>query len=427
MSLAENKNPIVKRIVVLCKMQLLSPALVGSGEEEYTARDVYVDAKGNPVLPGTSLAGVLRNVLDINDAAALFGSLIDKKEDEKTNKASPLWVYDAPLYTKDSDEVAKIITIDNVRLEDEEKIAASTGKFDFQAVDRGSRFDLRLQLIIRRQKEESEANLEALLDGLLEKLNYLYIGGKTSRGFGKLVCVDIYKQVFYNDPTDLKAWLNFNWHDESNYFKYMPQKPNENGKICAILKLNGTLLIRDDYSVIEDEETAQITSDGIPVIYGTSWAGAIRGGLNRFLKKQNCKAYFDKIFGCSEPETSPSKIRIDASYFGSDKRHNVTRVKIDRWTGGAVKGALFTSRPQFGGSVRLTIYYPPKDEAIRQLIILALQAIDLGIITVGGETSVGRGVFKVKKICINGEVKDKCALFKEKKDALKLELGRAEQ
>jgi len=408
----ENTNPIIKRIVVLCKMHLLSPALVGSGEEEYSDRDVYVDANNNPIIPGTSLAGVLRNILDTEDAAALFGSLIDKKEDEKTNKASPVWVFDAPL------ENAEIITIDNVALNEDKTV---DNKFDFQSVERGSRFNLRLQLTVRQTEE---ADLEKLLNKLLERLNLLYVGGKTSRGFGKLECTGIHKRVFDNNPEGLSAWLNFKWEDASEFFRHNPpKKPSAEGKICAILKLNGTLLIRDDYSVVEDEDTAHITSNGIPVIYGTSWAGAIRGGLIRFLKQQNCKVYLDEVFGCSEPEITPSKIRIDASYFENDGRHNVTRVKIDRWTGGAVKGALFTSRPQFGGSVKLTIYYPPKDDAIRQLFILALQAIDLGIITIGGETSTGRGVFKVEKICIAGENKDKCTLFKEKKEALKSKLG----
>jgi len=275
--------------------------------------------------------------------------------------------------------------------------------------------------------------LENKFDELLNNLNSLYVGGKTSRGFGKLECTAIYRSEFSNTPEDLEAWLDFEWAKLESLAPLEPAKPEKYGRIDAELKLNGTLLIRDDYSVAEDEDTAHITSDGIPVIYGTSWAGAIRGGLARFLKARGfdkCERYLDEVFGCDKydtgtgkRQTAPSRVRVDASYFGEDEsgdnRHNITRVKIDRWTGGAVNGALFTTRPQFGGQVTLTVHYPDNDAAIRELFVLALQALDLGIITVGGETSVGRGVFNVDKIHIEGEPKDKCALFSAPKEALK--------
>ena len=477
----ENTNPILKQIVVLCKMRLCSPALIGSGEDEYSDGDVYISKELNvpnnphtaethgaqdggqtsprsiPLLSGSSLAGVLRSALSEDKANSLFGKLIVNKEDK--SDMSPLWVYDSPLYQKDSSDAADIITIDNVSLDENRrnaaidgkrnfshldhmnKIAAKKGKFDFQAVERDSRFDIRLKLVVRERKnmsegKESSYDNEALLDELLDLLNTLYIGGKTSRGFGKLECTAIYKMVFHNTPDDLDKWLLFKWSDlEALTPEQLPSKPSPHGRIDAVLTLDGTLLIRDDYSVLEDEDKAHITSAGIPVIYGTSWAGAIRGGLARFLKThgyKGCESYLDQVFGCikydvetEKKETCPSKIRIDASYFGndstSDNRHIVTRVKIDRWTGGASNSALFTTRPQFGGEVTLTIHYPYDNAAIRELFVLVLQAIDLGIITVGGETSIGRGLFCVKRICIDGdEQPDKERLYGMPKEALRL-------
>ncbi|MCL2571360.1 MAG: RAMP superfamily CRISPR-associated protein [Defluviitaleaceae bacterium] len=428
----ENYNPIIRRVAVLCKMRLLSPALIGSGESENTKRDVYLDAKGNPVLPGTSIAGVLRSSLDVESAAKLFGAL-DKEGTKKlfgplidSNNASaitsPLWVFDVPLYD------AKIITIDNVAL-DENKVAKPDKKFDFEAIDRGAGFDLRLQLIIRKNSCDG---LEDILGRLLGKLSNLYVGGKTSRGFGKLECESIHKLAFGGDGTELEKWKGFKW-DQLLTINPEPKQPkytSEHGEISAMLKLKGSLLIRDDYSVIGKEDSAQITSNGRPVIYGTSMAGAIKGGLARFLKTQgyqNCNSYLDKVFGypdkhSDDKQTFPSKVRVDASYFGKDKRHLVTRVKIDRWTGGAANRALFTSRPQFKGEVILRVQYPKGDEAIYQLLLLALQAIDLGLVTIGGETAIGRGVFSVEKICIDGIEKPKCQLFKLPKHMLREKL-----
>ena len=472
---SENINPIVKQIVVLCKMRLCSPALIGSGENINSDRDVYICTDGSPLLPGSSIAGILRNTLCIDDANMLFGKLIDRNEDKAG--MSPLWVYDSPLFQKDSEMAAEIITIDNVSLDENRrnapdmeyrslahldhmnKTAADTGKFDFQAVERDSRFDLRLKLIVRANDAPAPAptaahvpptispdssiqqpthisNLETIFNNLLGKLNTLYVGGKTSRGFGKLKCSAIYKRVFNSTPNDLDEWLKFKWPDlESSAYKQPLPIPQNYASIEAALNLDSTLLIRDDYSILEDEDSAHITSADIPVIYGTSWVGAIRGGLARFLKTHgynNCEDYLDKVFGNAKfdatngnAQTEPSMLRVDASYFGEDEtcdnRHCVTRVKIDRWTGGAVDTALFTTRPQFGGNVILTIHYPEGDAAIRELLILALQAIDLGIITIGGETSIGRGLFRVTEIYIDGvKQTDINALYNTPKGALGL-------
>jgi CRISPR/Cas system CSM-associated protein Csm3 (group 7 of RAMP superfamily) len=257
----------------------------------------------------------------------------------------------------------------------------------------------------------------------------MYVGGKTSRGFGKLACEQVYRKCFESSKTGLTDWMQFKWEDlkklEPEETEFIPL----NDIVEAELMLNGSVLIRDDYSIIGEEDHAHITSDGIPVIYGTSWAGAIRGGLARFLKthgQPNCEQYLDKVFGFNDEaakKTTPSCIRIDASYFDDDTSRGesfcVTRVKIDRWTGGVSKGALFTVRPQFGGKVTLRIHIPKDSQAIQDLFMLALQAIDLGIITIGGETSVGRGVFDVASISINGKPQDKAALFKTPKKELK--------
>ena len=401
---SDNTNPIVKRIVVLCKMNLRSPVLVGGGESELSDRDVYVDANGEPLIPGTALAGVLRSSLPTCEAELLFGKSTNNADG--MGRTSPLWVFDAPLKSS-SGACAETIVIDNVAL-DENKVAKKGSKFDFQAVERGSVFDLRLMLIVRKDDINKKHDLEAMLDKLLGQLDSLYIGGKTSRGFGKLKCTKFYRQIFLtNEPKHLDKWLEFAWCKFANdklEIKVEQSKLAMAESICASLNLDGTILIRDDYSITGDENTAHITSAGIPVIYGTSWAGAIRNGLARFLKSNefDCENYLSEVFGID----ATSQIRIDASYFGNDpkkydKRHEVTRVKIDRWTGGAADSALFKTKPQFGGTVKLTIHYPRGNAAIRELLLLALEAINLGIITIGGETAIGRGKFNI--IDIDGD------------------------
>lgn len=82
----------------------------------------------------------------------------------------------------------------------------------------------------------------------------------------------------------------------------------------------------------------------------------------------------------------------------------VTRNAIDRFSGGTVDGALFTEKSCMGGSTTPEIQI--RGETIREECAKALAAsvvdLDLGFLAVGGETSVGHGIFSVSEICING-------------------------
>ncbi|MDR0838918.1 MAG: RAMP superfamily CRISPR-associated protein [Oscillospiraceae bacterium] len=422
----------VKRVYAVCKMRLEAPALIGTSEDIERDRDVALNKDGNPFIPGTTLAGILRSSLTVSDADTLFGKRIRAKGDEI--KQSPLWVYDAEIFN------GQIITIDNVSLDENQrnakipenpeldhmnKSAKNEAKFDMQAVDKGAEFDLRLCLIVR----DGDTKTEILLARLLETLNNLYVGGKTSRGFGKLSCFGVYKHAFdftgADKQSQMDAWLAFeDWKTlETDEYRqdlvFIP--PVGVSTLSAKLTLNGAVLVRDIYSVEDDEDFAHTKSAGSSVIYGTSWAGALRGGLARLFKSngyESAEAFLDSVFGRQYGDkavTEPSKIRVDASYISGGERLIYSRNKIDRFTGGTANTALFTNRPHFGGKTILTVQFKTADVAIRELLLLALDALNKGLITLGGETSIGRGVFTVGRVSLDGQK----AQFGAKPTALK--------
>jgi CRISPR/Cas system CMR subunit Cmr4 (Cas7 group RAMP superfamily) len=165
----------------------------------------------------------------------------------------------------------------------------------------------------------------------------------------------------------------------------------------------------DTEGKVPDYKHISISGDK-PAILGTSWAGAFRSGLHRLLKQKypdRTEAYLNEVFGYipddSEADESAaivSKIIFGASFLEvSDNKtegyRNVVRVKIDRFTGGAAGGALFTERPWYGGKTTLEISFPKGREDIKELLLLGLDGIDKGIMQVGGESAIGRGFFKV--------------------------------
>ena len=57
-------SKLLKRKVFYVQVHLASPLSVSSGEQEWTDSDVLRDAKGNPFVAGSSIAGAMRAYLE---------------------------------------------------------------------------------------------------------------------------------------------------------------------------------------------------------------------------------------------------------------------------------------------------------------------------------------------------------------------------
>jgi len=413
-----NPNPVTKRIAVKAECVFLTPALIGSGVSENTDSDIMRDSSGKPFLPGSTVAGVLRSLLCFaqSESNALFG-----KEGD-TNNISPLWVFDSELAN------ANIIELDGVALDSENKVAIDRMKYDFEAIDTGAIFTMRLLLTIRR--DDMGKNYESMLNKLISILNtnLLCVGAKTNRGFGQIKCNSIFQRQFILTPDnkdDLNNWINFEWKNSKDWEAAVYEDFSSNYSVLtATLKLDGSIMIRDTRNIYEnltkDEKAPDykhITNGGEPVIFGTSWAGAFRAGLYKLLKSKfpQVEIYLDSVFGVvkkidDKELTIASQVVFNVSFLKPvnevvDGFRNITRVKIDRFTSGAANGALFNEKPWYGGETILEIRFPRERTDIGELLLLGLDAINNDLIQIGGETSIGRGFFKIKgeHAAIDGE------------------------
>jgi CRISPR/Cas system CSM-associated protein Csm3 (group 7 of RAMP superfamily) len=402
----QNKNPVAKRIAVKLNCSFASPALIGSGQSENTDSDILRDADERPFLPGSTIAGVLR------------ARCTEAKDFFAKDFISPLWVMDAPL--KD----AAVITLDGVKIDPDNKVAEDQKKYDYEAISVDTKFTIRLLLTIR-QNDDAKA-FEEMLGQVIAAIasSEMAFGAKTHRGFGRVQCQPngITQKVFdlsKGNKKVLDAWINFAWDSAEDWDPVTPGAfKREQQTLTATLALNGSIMIRDIRNIYEDDLPAatntpdykHLSVDGKPVIMGTSWAGAFRSGLYRLLKQQlseaDVKCYLDRVFGFVEEK--PAKVQASQIIFdmsmltgrtAEEGYRTLTRVKINRFTGGAADGALYTEQPWFGGTTTLTVRYPTEGgKALRELILLGLEALNMGAIQVGGETGVGRGCFKVMTI-----------------------------
>jgi len=428
---------IVERWVITGTLTLKSPTHFGNGEAD-TLNDMPIlfdEVDGKPLLPGTSIAGALRNYLREREfgygvkeetnspASLLFGGY--RGDDEGAQ--SPLIVYDA------LGKSAGLELRDGVAINSATRTALDEKKFDIQLLAAGSTFDLRFELLVNGKDKNSQDLRDALataLSGLED--SQITLGARKGRGFGKCTCSNWKVQKYdLTNKEQLKAWLTSerNWADmpgvdsqsgqtlremlDANILK---KDIRENAILNAAFSIDGTLLIRSGFgSSDEGPDTVHLHSkrpgnkNPVPVVPGTSWAGILRHRALKIARtvsknnKEKSQSFIDSMFGPSEikkhdRDTRASRVRIEESQVHGSTPMVMTRVKIDRFTGGAYESALFGEQPETGKvgdknvSLNLTLQNPTKAET--GLLLLLLKDLWTGDLPIGGESSVGRGRLK---------------------------------
>lgn len=376
-----------------------SPLSIGNGEDQYTDNDVLVDDDGNPFIPGTTIAGVLSSVLDDESRNALFSSGADIKDEDR--KMSRVITYDA--YCNNNPVIGKR---DNVRL-DENKTQVKGGKFDYQIIENGAEFKLLFEL--NGLSDDNIAIFESLIQSM--KLEQISFGHKTTRGFGRFHVDHVAKKEFCQ--SDFEEYLNFdvfNWDGE----EYIIENDSSSclfKELDVELEQNGTLCIREYNPDPDGPDYMSITNGNCYCIPGTSWAGAFRSHITVLLKDLVHEDHFtyDKassvirqMFGYTDENDSlKSKISFSETILNGARSLRVDRVKIDRFTSGAVDSAKFDEVVVVNGSGTLRISINSRFRMINPaiaLLMLALEDLNDGMLCVGGETSIGRGMFTVKNL-----------------------------
>ncbi|HED06029.1 MAG TPA: hypothetical protein ENI61_05030, partial [Ignavibacteria bacterium] len=186
------------RIILRGKIELKSPLLIGSGEDNSTRMDVLVDENGQPFIPATSFCGVLRHHLDDNCNI----SPIEKKalenlwgfSNEKNSKGSSFFCSDMFLDSPDK----KIVVRDGIKINNKTGIVEKKAKFDYQVIEKGSRFKLNIEAAYtdNDSKEMIKKVLLTIKDSLISE--DIRIGAKTNNGLGKITLIDDYKIFEYN-------------------------------------------------------------------------------------------------------------------------------------------------------------------------------------------------------------------------------------
>jgi CRISPR/Cas system CSM-associated protein Csm3 (group 7 of RAMP superfamily) len=410
---------IVKRIVIEGQLTLETPTNLGNGEtlgptDMNLLRDPVDPSKA--LLTGTSIAGALRSYLrevrhgygERSPKTSPVISLFGVRREGDDGAQSLLIVDDAR-----SEDPAAVEIRDGVRIDPVTGTALEGAKFDVELLQAGTAFRLRFELLIPKTEDET-ALKEALAQALHGfKEGEIPLGARKRRGFGRCH-VDGWQVTTYDLTTrdGIVAWLR----EEENQTKPEPSiataldvglpeaDARQRFEIDATFSLDGSLLIRAEAESGADAgHLRSLRPDKerpIPVLPGTSLGGVLRHRALRItntlaIDEARGSALIDKMFGSSKKEAlTASRVAVQETEVENVRPLVQTRVKIDRFTGGAYPTALFSEEPVFGGldsrvKVKLTLRNP-KDYEVG-LLLLLLKDLWTGDLPVGGERSVGRG------------------------------------
>lgn len=411
---------ITKKIYYYIRLELKSPLSIGNGDDFLTAHDCIRDNNGNIFIPATSIAGVFSHYLN-EEQRNIF---TPKKNGEYLQ--SPYFISDAKLVNNN----VKTSIRDGVGLT-ENKITEEGNKYDFEIVETGTKFDFRIEVTIRDNDNEKE--MKHIIDVLMNGLNSgeILLGLKSKRGYGSVTLDNVDDNsnngVWVKEFTkeNLDELLNFNKYNVSNYDSYKVEINDIDSKydyIEVYLKQVGGLSIRKYSAKAGKADFEHIKSGNTPVIPGTSWAGLIRKQVKYYIKcientlgvKVNTH---DNLWFGQEKDVKniavASNIIIEESRISDAEEITLTRNKINRFSGGASDRALFTEKAVFNGKTKLGIKVKKEiqigdikenNKVIIGLIALTLKDLDNGFIALGGQTSIGRGIFKIENIKMDMDI-----------------------
>jgi CRISPR/Cas system CSM-associated protein Csm3 (group 7 of RAMP superfamily) len=418
---AQWKNPrdIQERIIVHGTLVLDTPTHLGNGDSEGPLdMPLILDPLENrALLTGTSIAGALRNYIkryseDISEEQIkmLFG---DVYEDESVQS---LIIVDDALGAKPEVELR-----DGVAIDPKTRTAEAEKKFNIELLTVGTEFDISFELQVPKGKREKLLKAFTIALNGLEK-GEIYLGKRKHRGFGKCH-VNKWSVCRYDvtDPKGLIAWLD---NDKSGQHKVekdiaslidveIPMREKSIDHTCVLegnFVVDGSILIRSDYGNVNSPDFVHLTSKygkNKPILSGTSLAGALRARsvrISNTLGKDGIKIV-DNIFGNrrypdnNDKELTASRLWVDEEQIEDPLDLVLTRVKIDRFTGGSFPTALFNEQPVFGKlngktTIKIKLRLEKASESDVGLLLLLLKDLWTGDLPLGGESSVGRGRLK---------------------------------
>lgn len=365
----------------VCRTPLRTGGMDGDPEQVLRSRN------GQAFVQGASLAGAMKDYL-----AAASGPAVAEVIFGNQDGAGHLIVSDALF-----DQTAEQYTRPRLRVNSNTASADEGGKFDMAHIGAGAklRFSVTWLGIAESAKQELpivEQMLAAMDAGAIR------LGAQKSNGFGQLT-LKVRKRAFdLTDAGDRQAWLSDQWEGQP---LPLPKVEQKREVIFTVEGRSENILVKS--APEKDDQTSTYTPNlsegGRNVLPGSSIKGAVRARAEYIskvlgLKKDLVKQYFGRE-AQNDDNGLPGQVRFQDALL-SDQKKRISRIRIDRFTGGVFRGGLFTEEPiSTGLTLRITA---PNEPEICGLLLYALRDLGLGLYNLGSGWAIGRGQVSVERI-----------------------------
>lgn len=416
-----------KKLFIFMQVKLISPLCIGNNISESTDLDVIRDYDGNPFIPASSIAGAFRAYLGKDSKAIenLFG-YTKRDEKETISKKSNLILYDSYFKHKIETDIR-----DGIQL-NQDKQTISGNKYDMEVIPSNEFFDLKMELDVGIDMEE-----QVLLD-CLKRICFgiqegeIRFGHKKNRGYGQSRIEAVYlKQyekgkienledswIYFDCNKKSSTWASFMMDVTQEWLDYTSINEHTYYSIKIDLHLDGGISIRQYAGSSKEPDFSQITMRGenktsstkvnsfvnrIPVIPGTSWNGAIRHRCQSMLSELGLPEIktsymIRKMFGYvdeQEKSAESSNIIIGESQIIGSSPLVSRRTKINHFSSAPMNRQLYEELTYFTGKTSLEIKVRKTEYSdwMIGLLLLVIKDIYNGYLAIGGQTSIGRGIF----------------------------------
>lgn len=433
------------RLLARFIIEATTPIAVGTGEKDiFTDAVVAKDVNGLPYIPGTTIAGVVRSMLDPDKNSELFGF-----QENKQGRGSEICFTEAKLldshgipvdgikaksFIEGDSLLSKYASLpirQHVRINDK-GTATDMGKYDEQVVFAGSRFCFEIEIVSDKTHTDQ---LNTVIDSV--KHESFRLGGGTRKGFGEISIVDL-------------KCVTLDLTDTEQLAKYISKSSNleESGKWqgwesadCGQKLYSGWKVYELEISPIDfmmfgsgygdDEGNADMTTVKASKV---RWTDDGKGGLEQQLVlipatslkgalRHRTAYHYNIKKGIRAEELSEEQMHdvllnneTEIALFGCNKDNEFTRgnvilndiieqkatpkilqhIAVDRYTGGTIDGALFAEQVDYSAgktySTKILVNSNVKEEYL-EAFEKSLKDLTEGKLPLGGGVNRGHGFF----------------------------------
>ena len=438
---------LLHRYCARVMVEATTPLKIGTGESGLNVDElVATDANRLPMIPGTAITGVLRHSFNDKEVDELFGfqngsdnkgsrfifseARIVGDEGKVIDGLNPIDFNKSTFYSK----LNKLVVRDHCRINHRGVADADNhGKFDSQVVYKGARFVFDIELIGSNEDKGSWDKLLGIMNSPLFR-----VGGGTRKGFGELKIIGLENEI-YDLTKDTDKYLNRSSKlslpkGMSVLSKNDVQVHSYELELTADNFFTFSLGAGDDEADNISKKEIYITwNNGKPsftdekvLISATSVKGAIShrtafhyNRLNEIFadKVNNIEDYVGEkndavktLFGSAKDSDQESgqrgRVILSDVYIDKSDEKILNHVAIDRFTGGAMDGALFDEKVTATDEkivLRITVESEAfEDDKIKKAFESTLKDISTGMLPLGGSTMRGHGCFS-GTVKLNGE------------------------